>query len=203
MLSFLAFIDELIEYEKAAGIEFDNNGFPTFSKEMFFKRPIDYIIPYNYRSIASKDSAICFYEHDKYLYRALSLEKMNIISNELQKYDCFIGFDLSVFCDFSIYVQKYIILSNLVIDMYLILKGNKLIPNLRGSSIDYYYLFNDAPIICYGTLGCTKNKETRLKTIKQITDYSNNNPNKIIITYGPLAINSKIKQINNYRRYRI
>lgn len=202
MLSFLTFIDELIDYEKAAGIEFDHNGFPVFSKEMFYKQPINYIIPYNYRSTASNNSTICFYEHDKYLYRALSFEKLDIISTEIQKYNCFIGFDLSVFFDFSEYIQKYIILANLVIDMYLVLKGNKLIPNLRGSSIDYHYLFNDAPIVCCGTLGCTKNKETRLKAIKQITNYSTNNPSKTIITYGPLAINNKIKQINNYRRFR-
>jgi len=202
MFEFISFIDNLINYEKEHGVEFDSNGFPFFPKDIFYEKEITSIIPYDQRYRANKNSAICFYEHDKYLYRKLSLKKLNIVSNELKKYPCFIGFDLSLFIDFSNYVQKYIVLANLVIDMYLVLNGNKLIPNLRCSSIDYKYIFKNAPIICCGTVGCTKNKEVRLKSINQILSYSNNNPNKRIICYGPLYINDKIKQINNYRRFR-
>ncbi len=203
MFKFISFIDNLINYEKKYGVEFDLNGFPVFSNDMFYKGEITDIIPYNQKHKANKNSAICFYEHDKYLYRKLSFKKLNIVSNELRKYPCFIGYDLSIFTDLSNYVQYYSVLCNLVIDMYLVLQGNRLIPNIRNSSIEYHYVFKEARIVCCGTIGCSKNKEKRLTSIKRIKEYSCSNSNKKIILYGPLQIKEyNIIQIDNFRRFR-
>ena len=169
---------------------------------MFHKGKISNIIPYSQKHNANKKDAICFYEHDKHLYRKLSFKKIEKVSRELKHYSCFIGYDLSIFTDLSSYVQKYAILCNLVIDMYLVLQGNKLVPNIRNSSIDYNYVFKEAKIVCCGTIGCSKNKEKRLTSIKKIKEYSHSNPNKLIILYGPLQVKeNNIIQIDNFRRW--
>ena len=201
MFEFITLIDSLIKYEIEHGVEFDSNGFPVFSGDMFYNGEITNIIPYDQKHNANNNSAICFYEHDKYLYRKLSLKKLDKVSNELKKYPCFIGYDLSIFTDLSSYVQYYTILCNLVVDMYLVLQGNKLIPNIRNSSIDYHYVFKEAKIVCCGTIGCSKNKEKRLISIERIKEYSCNNANKVLLLYGPLQVTEyNIIQIDNFRR---
>lgn len=192
-------IDKLIEEEKKYGIKFNKQGLPIFEDWMFYKELPDEILPYNHRKscVDSNKTIICFYEHDKFLYRRL--EQLDNTATELNKYAGFVGFDLSIFSDFLKPFQDFYVLANLVIDVYFILKGNKLIPNLRSDETggDYFELFKDAPIVCCGTLGCSKAKKTKYKNIELIEQYANSHSNQILIQYGPNLVTT-----SNTRSYK-
>lgn len=179
-------IDSLIANEMRSGIRFDNRGLPIFEKWMFCDSLPKEIVPYRHRkaSVSPKDTAVCFYEPDEALYRRL--EKLDATADELGDYACFIGFDLSIFSDFIKPFQDFYVSANLAIDAHLILKGNKMIPNLRAdeSGGHYFGLFKDAPIVCCGTLGCSKRKETRRRNEELIKSYSKSHPSQTLIQYG-------------------
>jgi len=193
-------IKQLIIYEKENGIVFDLNGFPIFSEKMFYNGNISISVPYEHRKEMCSNAIINFYSHDSLLYRKLNVNKLDIVSNELKKYNGFIGFDLSIFEDFSLKIQKFYILCNLVIDMYLILKGNKMVPNIRWSPFNYYYLFNDARIVCCGLIGNSKNKEIRNKNKEYISLYKKEHRNQKVYLYGSNLTDLKCNIITPYRR---
>lgn len=194
-------IDELISYEKNKGIEFSDDGLPIFTKDMFYDGPINKSLPYDHRNEASSKDSINFFAHDINMYRKLNTKKLEIIANTLNNYQAFIGFDLSIFIDISIHNQKFIILANLVIDIYFILHGNKMIPNLRYSTYDYFYLFNEARIVCCGVVGNVYRKELKLKNKELITKYAETHKEQTILLYGFISIDKEnIMQLEKYKR---
>lgn len=189
-------IDDLIIYEKEHGVVFNKDGYPIFKTSDFLNEIGDSIIPYTHRNdtTCKNKTIICFYEKDIFLYRKLSLKKLIEISNNLKNYKGFVGFDLSIFRDFLYPFQEFYILANLVISVFFVINGNKMIPNLRADQTggtSYFNLFNEAPIVCCGTLGCSKEKKRKILNIKEIEDYCKNHPNQKIIQYGSYLYKSK------------
>lgn len=125
---------KLIRIEKEKGIGFTPEGWPRFESWMFQKEIPESILPYSHRreALLKEKTSICFYEHDKYLYPFVNMSKLEALASELHKYNSFIGFDLSVFYDMLYPLQKFYILMNLLVDIYLALSGNRLIPNCRA-----------------------------------------------------------------------
>lgn len=183
-------IDSLILKEKEMNVRFDERGYPIFEKRMFCNRVPDEILPYRHRNAAKgmKSTAVCFYEPDESLYRRLG--NLDSLAIELKSYACFVGFDLSIFSDFLKPFQDFYVLANLVIDMYLILLGNKMVPNLRADEGggSYFYLFSDAPVVCCGTLGCSLMRDVKKMNKDLIADYAIKHPSQILIQYGPALV---------------
>lgn len=182
-------IDELILLEKQYGVQFNEQGLPIFTKDMFIQSLPKYMCPYSHRkdTLNMKNTSVTFYEPDRNLYRRLTLSKLEQTANELLNYHSFVGFDLSIFKDYLYPFQEFFVLVNLIIDMFFVLKGNKMIPNLRVDQTggeSYFYLFDEAPIVCCGTLGCSKYKEIKHENRKQILDYASKHKCQMIIQYG-------------------
>lgn len=182
-------VDELICYEKEKGVKFNEKGYPIFEKEHFLTTIGKYMLPYSHRNATAnkKDSIICFYELDRLLYRKLTLTNLKKIATILKAYKGFVGFDLSIFKDFLYPFQEFYILTNLVISMFFVLEGNKMIPNLRADQTggnSYFGLFEEAPFVCCGTLGCSRENVRKLINIKEINEYCDKHPNQIVIQYG-------------------
>ena len=197
-------IDDLISYEKNRGIIFTDDGFPTFTKEMFYTNPINKSFPYDHRNEASPNDSINFFSHDINMYRKLNIKKLEKVANNLTFYQAFIGFDLSIFIDISMHNQKFIILANLVIDIFFILHGNKMIPNLRYSTYDYFYLFNEAKIVCCGVVGNVYRKAIKASNKELITNYADSHKEQIILLYGFINIDKpNTIQIEKYKRKEI
>ena len=199
-------IDELIIFEKENGIQFNEKGYPIFAKDMFAKSLPKYIRPYSHRNDTPNilETSIAFYEPDKNLYRRLTIQKLEDTAANLLKYQSFVGFDLSIFNDYLYPFQKFFILANLVIDIFFILKGNKMIPNLRTDQTNgksYFHLFEEASIVCCGTLGCSKYKKLRRENQKNIQDYALEHNNQVIIQYGSnLAKADNVLHFKSYGR---
>lgn len=182
-------VDELICYGKEHGVRFNEKGFPIFEKEHFLNSLGKYMLPYSHRNDTpdKRETIVCFYEPDKLLYGRLTLKKLRQIAEILKSYKGFVGFDLSIFKDFLYPFQEFYILANLVISMFFALEGNKMIPNLRADQTggeSYFGLFKDAPLVCCGTLGCSRENERKLINIKEIDEYCDNHPNQLVIQYG-------------------
>lgn len=195
-------IDQLIIYEKEFGIKFDSNGFPIFEKWMFVDQLPKEIIPYDHRLSAKEknNTIVCFYEKDSSLYRHLTKDRLFKVANELNNFKGFVGYDISIFIDFLRPFQEFYILANLVIDIFFIINGNKVIPNLRSDETDgasYFYLFKEAPIVCVGTLGCSKYSTIRKKNKELIINYSAENNEQLLIQYG-----SELVQASNALFYK-
>lgn len=199
-------IDELIIIEKECGVQFNERGHPVFTKDMFAQSLPKYMRPYSHRNDTHslKDTSISFYEPDRNLYRRLTLSKLEETANELLNYHSFVGFDLSIFKDYLYPFQEFFVLANLVIDMFFVLKGNKMIPNLRADQTDgesYFYLFDETPIVCCGTLGCSKYKEIKYENRKQIQGYALKHKSQTIIQYGSnLAKADNLLHFKSYGR---
>ena len=95
-------IDELILFEKNQGVQFNEKGFPIFTKDMFAFCVPKYMRPFSHRKDTPtvKETSITFYEPDRNLYRRLTINKLEETANELLKYHSFVGFDLSIFKDY-------------------------------------------------------------------------------------------------------
>lgn len=195
-------VDTLIDYEKENGIAFNKQGFPIFKKEHFLSSLKSSMIPYTHRNEAydKKDTIICFYEMDKFLYRKLTFSKLKEVAKNLNEYGGFVGYDLSIFKDFLYPMQKFYILANLVISMFFVLNGNKMIPNLRADQTQgrsYFHLFRDAPLVCCGTLGCSREKIRKATNIIEIKNYCEKHPSQKVIQYGSYIY--KAKNTFNYK----
>lgn len=78
-----------------------------------------------------------------------------------------------------------------------------MIPNLRSDETDgesHFYLFKEAPIVCAGTLGCSKYSTIRKKNKELIANYLLENKGQQLIQYG-----SKLVRLSNtifYKSFR-
>ena len=183
-------IGSLIEWEKTRGVVFKETGLPIFETWMFASEAPNEMLPYRHRNAAleKKTASICFYEPDVDLYRRLEEGKLELASSELKKFGSFVGFDLSIFTDFITPFQEFYVLANLVIDLFFLLNGKRMIPNLRADETggaSYFGLFEKAPVVCCGTLGCSLRKRVRDKNTLLISRYAEKHQDQLIIQYGP------------------
>ncbi len=175
---------------------------------MFLREEPDDILPYDHRLDAKNPlrTALCFYQKDESLYRRLSMPKLETTAKELCKYMGFCGFDLSIFHDFLKPFQKFYVLANMVIDIFFCLNGARLIPNLRADEdggVSYFPLFEHAPIVACGTLGCASRAKKKRRNVMEISKYAESHPNQVILQYGSgLCERGNARTYRNYGRWR-
>ena len=76
-----------------------------------------------------------------------------------------------------------------------------MIPNLRYSTYDYFYLFNEAKIVCCGVVGNVYRKSIKANNKELITNYADSHKEQIILLYGFINIDKpNTIQIEKYKR---
>ena len=144
---------------KNKGIEFNRYGFPVFPKEYLLTKTPEEILPFHHRN-AAKDkgkAVISFYEEDEELYHRL--KKLDFVVNECSKYMGIVGFDLSPCVFWNIQQQKFNVLLNQLITLYIATKGSKVIPNFRIGRLETLPALLSYPtesMFCVGSLGCSR-----------------------------------------------
>ncbi len=185
LLDFFQITDKYLTY-LSDKIEFSNDGFPIFTKEMFLEEEPEMIIPYynRHNKLVKEPSktVICFFGADSSLYHRL--EK---VLNELDEYRQFqgvIGLDVTVTADMDPEWQNAIMLLNQLFLAVLACNGIKIVMNARIGSPGTVKNLCGFPknIVCAtGFLGCDKlSSDSDLTFISKILYLM---PSKLLI-YG-------------------
>lgn len=144
-------------------INFSEDGFPVFEKEMFLAREPDLIIPFYHRNnkivLDKKKTVVCFFDSDINLYRRLE----NVFDDieEYKKYMGVIGLDITVTDDMDSEWQNLIMLVNQLFLAVLACNGVKIIMNARIGSPQTVENLKTVPkdvIWATSFLGCDKLK---------------------------------------------
>ena len=147
-------------------IEFNEQGLPIFTPEMFLKEWPDLVIPYSQRKnrrVKNKNhTLLCFYDSDKNLYPRLA----NVI-DEIEEYKGYLGvcgLDITITDDMDTEWQKYIFLLNQLFLAILAVNGVKIAINTRSAGLDVSSAFDNIPqnaTAVSGFLGCDQCKDER------------------------------------------
>lgn len=150
--------DKYYKYLKGK-IEFLEDGFPIFSKEMFLDSEPDIIVPFHCRNNKivkdRKKTVICFYSGDADLY--CRLEKIFDDLQEYKKYQGIIGLDITVTTDMDLEWQNMIMLVNQLFLAVAACNGIKIVMNARIGNQETVENLKGFPkrIICATSfLGC-------------------------------------------------
>ena len=177
--------DELLSYLNGK-IDFSEDGFPVFTKDMFLNEEPELIVPYyNRHNKVVKDpkkTVICFFGSDESLYR-----RLENVFDDLDEYRLFqgvIGLDITVTSDMDAEWQDAIMLLNQLFLAVLAVNGIRIIMNARsGGSNSVKNLMRFPKNILWATsfLGCDKlNAETDFSFISKMLGLL---PSKLLI-YG-------------------
>lgn len=146
-------------------IQFSENGFPVFRKEMFLNSEPEIIVPFHNRNNkAVSDPAktvLCFFSRDPDLYRRL--EKVFDEIDEYKKCMGVIGLDITVTSDMDIEWQNMIMLVNQLFLAILAYNGVKIVMNARVGNLQSIQNLSGFPkgIICATSfLGCDRLKSS-------------------------------------------
>ena len=178
--------DEIYQYLEDKEIEFDEEGFPVFTKEMFLTEWPDLVIPFsqrkNRRVINRSRTVVCFFDKDQKLYPRISK-----VLSEIEEYKTFmgaIGLDITITEDMDDEWQRAIALMNQLFLAVLAVNGIKIIINTRTGGLASKNIFKNIPqdvMAASGFLGCDglkqENDFSYLEKILMLL------PNKLII-YG-------------------
>lgn len=186
ILDVFVVIDELYHYLDDKEIEFDENGFPVFNKEMFLTEWPDLIIPFsqrkNKRVIDRKRTVICFFDKDHKLYPRLTK-----IIKEIDEYKTFmgvIGLDVTITDDMDVEWQEAIVLLNQLFLAVLAVNDVHIVANTRTGGLSAKRIFKNIPqnvMAASGFLGCDcLNIESDFSYLEKILTLL---PEKLII-YG-------------------
>ena len=142
-------------------IEFSDNGFPVFKKEMFLGTEPELIVPFHNRNnkvvTNPGKTALCFFSGDTDLYRRL--EKVFDEIGEYKKYQGVIGLDITVTSDMDSEWQNMIMLVNQLFLAILAYNGVKIVMNARvgnAQSVQNLKGFPKGTICATSFLGCDK-----------------------------------------------
>ena len=142
-------------------IEFSDNGFPVFKREMFLDTEPELIVPFYNRNnkivTDPKKTVLCFFSSDSDLYRRLE----NVFDDieEYKKCMGVIGLDITVTEDMDSKWQDLIMLVNQLFLAILACNGIKIIMNARiGSprSVENLKSFPKGILWATSFLGCDK-----------------------------------------------
>lgn len=154
-------ISEKYVYYLSGKIDFLDNGYPVFTRNMFLDKEPEIIVPYYYRhNRIVKDPAktvLCFFNADSTLY--IRLEKVLDELDEYRQYLGVIGLDLTVTYDMDPEWQNAIMLLNQLFLAVLACNGIKIVMNTRIGSPETVKNLSGFPknIICAASfLGCDK-----------------------------------------------
>lgn len=160
LLDFFQITDKYLTY-LSDKIEFSNDGFPIFTREMFSEEEPEMIIPYyNRHNKLVKDpskTVICFFSADSSLY--LRLEKVFDEIDEYKHFQGVIGLDVTVTADMDPEWQNAIMLLNQLFLAVLACNRIKIVMNARVGSPETVMNFCNIPKnVVYATsfLGCDK-----------------------------------------------
>ena len=119
-------------------IEFSEEGFPLFIKDMFLNEEPELIVPfYNRHNKVVKDpkkTAICFFGSDESLYR-----RLENVFDDLKEYRLFqgvIGLDVTVTADMDAEWQDAVMLLNQLFLAVLAVNDIKIVMNARAGGSD-------------------------------------------------------------------
>ena len=149
---------KLYAYLKQKGINFNDEGYPIFSREMLLNDAPKYVLPIGHTSVKDKKNALLvFFSNDQNIYkRLLRLEQ------DLSFYKQFYGvsgFDLSPRINWNVRLQKFNILLSMMATAYLAVNGIKVMPNFRTGCIQTLPVLNCYPAnstYIAGTIGCSR-----------------------------------------------
>jgi len=160
LMDFFKITDKYLEY-LSGKIEFSEEGFPIFTRDMFLDKEPEMIIPYYSRhNKLVKDptnTVICFFSSDESLY--LRLEKVFDDLEEYKQFQGVIGLDVTVTADMDPEWQNAIMLLNQLFLAVLACNGIKIVMNARiGSprSVENLKYFPKGIIWATSFLGCDK-----------------------------------------------
>lgn len=152
--------DRFVEYLDGK-VEFSEDGFPVFRKEMFLEEEPDLIVPFynrNNKIVADRaKTVLCFFSSDSNLYRRL--ENVFDDLDEYKKCMGVIGLDITVTDDMDPEWQNMIMLVNQLFLAILACNGIKIIMNARiGSprSVKNLKAFPKGVMWATSFLGCDK-----------------------------------------------
>ena len=185
LLDIIEITDKYLSYLNDR-IEFSENGFPIFNKEMFLVEEPELIVPfYNRHHKVVEDSTktvICFFGSDESLYRRLENAFDNI--SEYKQFQGVIGLDVTVTADMDKEWQDAIMLLNQLFLAVLACNGIKIVMNARigdSRSVNNLRLFPKNIIWATSFLGCDNLKsETNFNFISKVLYLL---PSKLLI-YG-------------------
>ncbi len=156
------------------GVSFLDTGLPKFPEEIVFRGEPGDLLTFSrrYEARDKKRTILCHFENDEKVYKRLfSLDKEIEIYKE---YQGMAGFDLSPRIDWDLNLQWFNILLNRLADVYVGLKGVKILPNFRTGSLETFEVFDVYPDnvpYAVGALGCLRGDQNvndvllRFKTI--------------------------------------
>ncbi len=160
LLDIFQITDNYLSYLKDK-IDFTEDGFPIFTKEMFLEEKPDMVITYANRKnkivVNPKKTVLCFYDNDNTLY--VRAEKVLNDIEEYKKYMGVIGLDITVTSDMDEEWQRATILLNQLHLAILACNGIKIVANLRIGSNETLNCLNSIPknVMCgSGFLGCSR-----------------------------------------------
>ncbi len=157
------------------GVSFLDIGLPKFPEEIVFRGEPGDLLTFSrrYEARDKKRTILCHFEKDEKVYKRLfSLDKEIEIYKE---YQGMAGFDLSPRIDWDLDLQWFNILLNRLADVYVGLKGVKILPNFRSGSLETFEAFDvypDKVPYAVGSLGCLRGDQNvndvllRCKTIR-------------------------------------
>lgn len=206
ILDIFVITDELYQYLEKKEIEFDEDGFPVFTKEMFLTEWPDLVIPFsqrkNKRVIDRHKTVICFFDKDQKLYPRISK-----VLNEIEEYKSFmgvIGLDVTITDDMDEEWRRAILLLNQLFLAVLAVNGIKIVTNTRTGGLYCKSVLHNVPqgvMAASGFLGCDRLKDmSDLAYLEKILMLL---PEKLII-YGKhdFVAESQLDVIGiNYRVY--
>lgn len=187
--------DEFQAYLIDGANQTNNEGYPILEKWMIPTLPPKQIIPFDkikmYTAKEIEESYICFYCQDstfKRVYKSpISYYKM------FRRCAGLIGFDISVFEDMPIYMQKEILGKNLSLDYYYGSNNFPIIPNIRWGSDEladeYLAAIPKHVLIAVGTYGFIKTNEEKERWRKFLVYVSEKLEPAGIVVYGTTPSN--------------
>lgn len=144
------------------GVRFLESGLPKFPEEIIFRGEPGDMLTFSRKSAArdKKRTVLCHFENDEKVYKRLfSLDKDIEI---YKKYQGMAGFDLSPRVEWDVKLQNFNILLNRLADVYVGLKGVKILPNFRTGTFETFESLNVYPgnvPFAVGTLGCLRGNQ--------------------------------------------
>lgn len=157
----LIIIDKYYDYLSEKNINFDENGFPIFQKEMFLTEWPNLVVPYsqrkNRRVVDRSKTVICFFDKDKNLYPRLAKVLLEI--EEYKQFMGVVGLDITITNNMDREWKEITALINQLFIAVLAVNDIKIIINTRNGDIQPEYIFKNVPsgiMAASGFLGCNR-----------------------------------------------
>lgn len=182
----LALMDRYRRYLKSKGVQFNQDGFPFFSRDMFLEQWPSQVVPYdhrkNHRVNNPQKTVLCHYNGDKRIY-----PRLERVLDDIGEYRGFMGAvysDVTITEDMDSEWQGLIMLLNQLYAMVIAVNDIKIVANIRTgdrNSVKWMSTIPKGVMCASGFLGC-KN-QTNPSDMEYISKLLFLRPSKLLI-YG-------------------